>query len=313
MASATGTAHGTAHGTDHGAAGAGHGGHHADGGGRVVAGLVAVALLVGAASLGLVTPRAHRSGVVAGGAAGPKGIVVLHGGEVLLGAVEVGGDDVVTVRGKDHTEVVPADQVRWLDPAASELTDEYWQRFGPLPLAAPWRGRGPAGRGAPGAAPGRGDVGAADAAVDRDWSEAELAMLNDRWGEAVDRWAVIYGRRGGEAALENLLKCAGNVLGDARRPEELDGGLARVEAALEPHRAHATVQYFLARAYQHVARIHIGLGNAPRVRELAERVRRLGPQFEELLGNLEAAAKHVEEAGAHDDDHGPAGDHQHGR
>jgi hypothetical protein len=125
----------------------GHGRGHGAGGGRVVAAITAGLLLLVPAWIGLRAPAVGEVGLpglspVGGGApAGPAaasepGIVVLTDGRVLTGPLLETGQ-VVTVQSADGEVVVPRTQVRWLSKEGTTLTDEYWERFGQLPLADP--------------------------------------------------------------------------------------------------------------------------------------------------------------------------------
>lgn len=122
----------------------GHG-HGHDVSGPVIAVIVLIVLLLGAALIGLRVPTAvghdRRLDLQAPGEDAPAGVVVLDDGRRLIGQLRI-EEDVVAVRTIEGELVVPRERVRWMRADGAMLTDEYWRHFGHLPVDAQPPARG---------------------------------------------------------------------------------------------------------------------------------------------------------------------------
>lgn len=121
----------------------GHDGHAKANNGPLIAAIVFVLLLGGAAMIGFRAPAATTGGARGGEYVSERsGLVVLDDGRVLLGSVVV-RDRVVIVTSPDQGEVrVPLSRVRWKRTDGAALTDEYWRQFGHLPIDMQHQRRG---------------------------------------------------------------------------------------------------------------------------------------------------------------------------
>lgn len=236
------------------------------------------------------------------------GIVVIDTGEVFTGRL-IRDERGVTVRWPGGGEVtVPHERVRWWSADGETLTEDYWQKFGDLPLDPRWqRGDGQRSKPEKKAEPDR--RGAARPAGGRDKrAAANLARMGERWGEAMTLYAELYREKKLPADLDSALHCARNHLqwGFSLRPPAPT--TAELREVLEPLSEVPAVRELLLGAYQETALFYV-------VHHVPEEARRWATAFQAAGGDPEQASyllraaaeveRHMEsEAQEHADDDG---------